>query len=58
MERSGEEGAPDLLDEITGFFVESGKSRRQVAKKMKDMGLIAVSCLSLWRHDNQINMIY
>ena len=42
MERSAEEGAPDLLDEITGFFVETGKSRRQVAKKMKDMGLISV----------------
>ena len=41
-EQSGEQGGPDMLDEITGFFVDSGKSRRQVAKKMKDMRLISV----------------
>jgi hypothetical protein len=41
MEREGSSG--DMLDELTGFFVESGKSRRQVAKKLKDMALIAVS---------------
>ena len=32
----------DLLDAITAHFVESQKSRRQVAKKLKDMGLIQV----------------
>jgi hypothetical protein len=32
----------DLLDEITLFFVESKKSRRQVARKLKEMALISV----------------
>ena len=32
----------DKLDSITFFFTESGKSRRQVAKKLKEMGLIQV----------------
>ena len=32
----------DVLDAITAHFVETGKSRRQVAKKLKDMGLIQV----------------
>ena len=30
----------DLLDSITAHFVSSGKSRRQVAKKLKDLHLI------------------
>jgi len=32
----------DLLDEISLFFVETGKSRRQVARKLKEMALISV----------------
>ena len=39
-QNTDEEG--DLLDAITAHFVESNKSRRQVAKKMKDIGLIEV----------------
>ena len=30
----------DMLDSITAFFQESSKSRRQVVRKMKEMGLI------------------
>ena len=33
----------DMLDSITAFFEESGKSRRQVARKLKEMALITVS---------------
>ena len=35
----------DMLDNITAFFEEAGKSRRQVAKKLKDMALITVRYL-------------
>ena len=33
----------DLLDSITAHFVESNKSRRQVAKKLRDLDLIQVT---------------
>jgi len=29
-----------MLDSITAFFEEAGKSRRQVARKLKEMALI------------------
>lgn len=45
-QKSSEDG--DLLDAITAHFVESNKSRRQVAKKLKDMGLIEVKYLDLF----------
>ena len=35
-----EEENEDMLDAITAHFSESNKSRRQVAKKLRDMGLI------------------
>ena len=42
IENISEDGAneSDLLDSITAHFVSSGKSRRQVAKKLKAMDLI------------------
>jgi timeless len=40
MQTKEEDG--DLLDSITAFFTEAGKSRRQVATKLKQMALIAV----------------
>ncbi len=40
-QEAGEQG--DVLDGITAFFQESGKSRRQVARKLKEMALISVS---------------
>lgn len=47
MEQNGAEEGGDLLDNIAAFFIESGKSRRQVAKKMKDMALISVRNISV-----------
>ena len=44
---SGDSG--DLLDNISAFFIDSGKSRRQVAKKLKDLALIAVRLKRLLR---------
>lgn len=32
----------DMLDGITAFFTDAGKSRRQVARKLKEMALISV----------------
>ena len=43
MKEEEESGGGDMLDSITAFFVESGKSRRQVARKLKEMTLISVS---------------
>lgn len=40
----------DLLDEITLFFVESNKSRRQVARKLKEMALISVKPLHVTKN--------
>ena len=37
-----EDESVDKLDSITLFFTASGKSRRQVARKLKEMGLIQV----------------
>ena len=37
-----EDESVDKLDSITLFFTDSGKSRRQVARKLKEMGLIQV----------------
>ena len=39
QEKQPDEGG-DMLDSITAFFEESGKSRRQVARKLKEMALI------------------
>ncbi|XP_040577343.1 protein timeless homolog [Lepeophtheirus salmonis] len=38
--KSMEDKPDDILDSITMFFSESGKSRRQVARKLKNLGLI------------------
>ena len=40
VENQNEDTDNDLLDSITAHFVGSGKSRRQVAKKLKAMNLI------------------
>ena len=40
MKRDEKEESGDMLDSITAFFEESGRSRRQVAKKLKDLALI------------------
>ena len=37
-----EDESVDKLDSITLFFTDSGKSRRQVARKLKEMSLIQV----------------
>lgn len=38
-----EDEGSDMLDDITAFFDDAGKSRRQVARKLKEMKLISVS---------------
>lgn len=38
-----ENGSGNILDDIETFFDESGKSRRQISKKLKQLGLIKVS---------------
>ena len=40
QEKQPEESGGDMLDSITDFFENSGKSRRQVAQKLKQMALI------------------
>ena len=44
-----EERGGDMLDSITAFFEESGKSRRQVVRKLKEMALISVIKISFIR---------
>ena len=50
QEKQPEEAGGDMLDSITAFFEEAGKTRRQVARKLKEMALITVSfVLSTYR---------
>ena len=40
QEKQPEESGGDMLDSITDFFEDSGRTRKQVAKKLKQMKLI------------------
>ena len=43
IQEEEKEPGGDLLDSITAFFEDSGRTRRQVARKLKEMALITVS---------------
>ena len=47
MNEQEKDSVGDMLDSITAFFEESGKSRRQVARKLKEMALISVITLNV-----------